>query len=145
MLFEAVSTAITGLDLQQMADRPFRSGPSVLCPVRPKQADEPIEMRPQVPRAHPREAPKAPLRPRARRRRAPRNRRAKATRRARDAGSLAPWTIFLSVRAPTRQNRRQAKNQVGARAHSLLAETVMAASGGCHRRSVLESIRLLNC
>lgn len=75
MLFEAVSTAITGLDLQQTADRPFRFGPFALCLVRPKQADEPIGIRLQALRDRPREAPKAPLRPRARRMRAVRGRR----------------------------------------------------------------------
>lgn len=78
-------------------------------------------------------------------RQAPRNRRARATRRARDAGSLASWMVILSAQAPTRQDRRQTKNQVGARAHSLLAETIIAASGRYHRRSVLESTRLLTC
>lgn len=34
---------------------------------------------------------------------------------------------------------------LSARAHSLLAETGIATSGRHHRRSVLESIRLLNC
>lgn len=34
---------------------------------------------------------------------------------------------------------------LNARAHSLLDETIIAASGRCHRRSVLESTRLLNC
>lgn len=48
-----------------MAGRPFRFGVSVLCLVHPKQVYEPIEMRPQVLRAHHREAPKTPLRPRA--------------------------------------------------------------------------------
>ena len=80
-----------------------------------------------------------------RRRQAPRNRRAKATRRARDTGSLASWMIIPSAQAPTRQDHRQTKNQVGVRAHSLLAETIIAASGRHHRRSVLESARLLNC
>lgn len=34
---------------------------------------------------------------------------------------------------------------LSARAHSLLAETGIATSGRHHRRSVLESTRLLNC
>ena len=61
-----------------------------------------------------------------------------------ETGSLAPWMVVLSAQAPTRQYRRQTKNQVGAWAHSLLAEAIMAASGRYHRRSVLESTRLLN-
>lgn len=79
-----------------------------------------------------------------RRRQAARNRWAKATRRTRDAGPFASWTIVPSAQAPTRQNRRQTKSQVGARVHSLLAETIIAASGRYHRRSVLGSIRFLN-
>ena len=67
------------------------------------------------------------------------------TRRARDTCSLASWMITPTTQAPTRQDRRQTKNQVGAREHSLLAETIMAAGERYHRRSAQESTRLLNC
>ncbi len=82
---------MTGFSLQQLAGRPFRFGPSVLRPVHPEQADEPIEMRLQVLRAHPREAPKAPLRPRARAVRHGRRLDAQGARRTRLERAMPPF------------------------------------------------------
>lgn len=51
---------------EQMADRPFRLGPSVPSLVGPEQADVPAQVALQVPRVHAREPPRMAPQPRAR-------------------------------------------------------------------------------